>query len=36
MNNQRQQAIDVLNEFQHMGIKNPIIQEALTKLTGKA
>jgi len=36
MNNQRQQAIEVLTEFQQMGIKNPVIQEALSKLSGKA
>jgi hypothetical protein len=31
-----QQAIEVLTEFQQMGIKNPVIQEALSKLSGKA
>ncbi|MCX7775716.1 MAG: tetratricopeptide repeat protein [Rectinemataceae bacterium] len=36
MNNQKQQAIEVLNEFQKTGIRNPMIQEALQKLTGKA
>ncbi len=36
MNNQRQLAVEVLTEFQRMGIKNPVIQEALSKLTGKA
>jgi len=32
---QRQQAIDVLTDFQKLGIKNPYIQDALLKLTTK-
>lgn len=33
---QKQQAIDVLNDFQKLGIKNPFIQDAVMKLTSKA
>ncbi|MCE5256955.1 MAG: tetratricopeptide repeat protein [Spirochaetaceae bacterium] len=33
---QKQQAIDVLNDFQKLGIKNPYIQDAIAKLTAKA
>jgi len=35
LNNQRQMAIEILTEFQQMGIKNPVIQDALFKLTAK-
>ncbi len=33
---QRQQAIDILGDFQKTGIKNPFISEALMKLSAKA
>ncbi|HWP68176.1 MAG TPA: tetratricopeptide repeat protein, partial [Rectinemataceae bacterium] len=33
---QRQQAIDILGEFQKIGIKNPFIQEAVMKLSSKS
>lgn len=33
---QRQQAIDILGEFQKIGIKNPFIQEAMMKLSSKS
>ena len=36
MNNQKQQAIETLVSFQQLGIKNPVISEALAKLTGRA
>jgi len=32
---QRQQAIDILSEFQKLGIKNPFVQDTLAKLTAK-